>query len=219
MLSLFFQEHADFESVKSEVSPDCCTRRHDQVVFRPTFPNIQPVRVPLFSSSMEWEARVSNFVEVRYVRVGLASDAAYPSTFRLHTYFRFVFRNISDSGSLHQKLRVALFFGLLLGLWFVNLVLPDGFSGRSSVFLHAVAAAFSLLCCCGDSPSCCCGSGDYFVLLSSGLFRIIPFNHCALVLARRHPFRHPELRRCVHHGLRCARVRRLNLSGFGTLPL
>ena len=41
-----------------------------------------------------------------------------------------------------------------------------------------------LLCCCGDSPSCCCGSGDSFVLLSSELFRIIPFNHCALVPAR-----------------------------------
>ena len=38
LLSLFFQEHADFEGVKSEVSPDCCTRRHDQVVFRPHVP-------------------------------------------------------------------------------------------------------------------------------------------------------------------------------------
>ena len=149
---------------------------------------------------------------VRHGGLGLLFwDFGSSSAVRSRASFEILLLDVLGLGSLHQKHRVALFFA--------GLVLPDGFSGRSGVFLHAVAAAFSLLCCCGDSPSCCCGSGDYFVLLSSGLFRIIPFNHCALVPARRHPFRHPELRRCVHHGLRCARVRHLNLSGFGTLPL
>ena len=63
-------------------------------------------------------------------------DFGSSTAVRSRSSFEILLLDVLGLGSLHQKHRDALFLA--------GLVLPDGFFGRSGVFLHAVAAAFSL---------------------------------------------------------------------------